>query len=171
MADSVLIMCVKALTFVKILKRVRRFYVLALFARVIELQRKPIEGIGDPPMLRNGYANAKFEFSFWNLTLLSSWLCSEVCDIVGIDVPKTLPTASVAVPNATAADSSSVAEAVSFWNAVSEALWVICGNPQDIGISDAPAWSDSMAITVLNRIAVIIILFIVFTLLNKMGYK
>jgi hypothetical protein len=90
----------------------------------MEFQRKPIEGMGDPPILRNGYANAKFEFSFWNLTLLSSWLCTAVCDIVGSDDPNVVPQRSLAEPppNATAADSLSVAEAESFENAVSELL-------------------------------------------------
>jgi hypothetical protein len=93
--------------------------------------------MGDPPMLRNGYAKDIFEFSFWNLTLLSNWLCTESCDIVGKDVPKALFTVSAAVGNATAAASLSVAEAESFENAVSELVWVICGNPKDIGTSDA----------------------------------
>jgi hypothetical protein len=47
---------VKALKFVKARKqkRVRRFYIPASLTGVIEFQRKPIEGMGDPPMLRNG---------------------------------------------------------------------------------------------------------------------
>jgi len=110
-------------------------------------------------MLRNGYANAKFEFSFWNLTLLSSWLCSEVCDMVGNDVPNTLFTESTAVGNATAAASLSVAAAESFWNAVSELLWVICGNPKDIGTSDAPAWSAIRAMTTPTSAVKMIVLF------------
>jgi hypothetical protein len=109
--------------------------------------------MGDPPMLRNGYAKAKFEFSFWNLTLLSSWLCAEVCDMVGNEVPNTLLTESAAVGNATAAASLSVAEALSFENAVSELLWVICGNPQDIGTSDAYAGSAIRVITIPARTA------------------
>ena len=52
---------------------------------VSSLQRNPIEGTGEPPMLRNGYANAKCWFSFMNLTLLSMLLWTAVCEIVGND--------------------------------------------------------------------------------------
>jgi hypothetical protein len=95
------------------------------------------------------------------LTLLSSWLCSEVCDIVGNEVPNTLFTESAAVGNATAAASLSVAEAESLENAVNELLDVICGNPKDIGTSDAPAWSAIKARTTPTVAVMMIIFFIV----------
>lgn len=135
---------------------------MAACVSVIELQQKPIPGMGDPPMLRYGYAKNEFWFSFMNLTLLSNWLCSAVWVIVGNADPKTLPhnpAEPAEVGNATAAASLSVAEAVSLEKAVSEPLWDIIGMPHDMGTSDAHAGSADSPITMTVRTAKINIFF------------
>ncbi len=83
-------------------------------------QKKPIEGNPEPPMLRNGNADAKFEFSFWNLMLLSRLLWTAVCEIVGNADEANTPSviALAVVGNEIAEASLSVASAVSFWNTV-----------------------------------------------------
>jgi hypothetical protein len=109
--------------------------------------RKPIAGMGAPPMLRYGYAAKKFWFSFANLTLLSAWLCSAVCVIVGNADPKPLQSPPTDDGNATAAASLSVATALSCWKAVIEPVWLIIGIPQDMGTSEACAGSKDSPIT------------------------
>jgi hypothetical protein len=135
-----------------------------------DVYRKPIEGMGDPPMLRYGYAAKKFWFSFMNLTLLSAWLCSAVWVIVGNDEPNTLPVTPVVDGNATAAASLSVATAESFWNAVSEPVWDIIGMPQDIGTSDALAGSTIRASNAPTMTALTNILFTILPSSIIVGY-
>jgi hypothetical protein len=64
----------------------------------------------------------------------------------------------------------SVAEAVSFWNAVNEELCVITGKPHDIGTSDAHAGSTVSPATMLTRTAMIIHFFIVLPSSILTGY-
>lgn len=111
-----------------------------------DFHRKPIDGIGEPPMLMNGYANAKCWFSCMNLTLLSIWLWTDVCEIVGNAEANVEPQSALAVVgNETEAAWSSVATAVSFSNAVRVWSWTSVGNPKDIGTSAADAGTAIIA--------------------------